>query len=85
MAFHFRQIYVPPGLIHGFAVTSEVAQVEYKCTDLYNPNAEFCVAWNDPDIGIEWPIAEPILSAKDTGARRLQELRELLPLHLREG
>jgi len=77
-AENFRQIYVPPGLLHGFVVTSDVAQVEYKCTDLYHPEAEFSVAWNDPDLGIHWPVDDPILSAKDAGAPRLAEVQDRL-------
>jgi len=61
----FRQIYVPPGYAHGFCVVSEVAQVEYKCTDFYDPADEGGVMWNDPVLGIEWPTTTPILSARD--------------------
>ena len=74
-----QQVWVPPGFAHGFLVLSERADVAYKCTDFYRPDTELTIAWDDPDIGIEWPISEPILSQKDTGARRLRELRELLP------
>lgn len=77
-AASFHQLWVPPGLLHGFLVTSEVAQVEYKCTDLYHPEAELSVAWNDPDLGIEWPIASPILSPKDADAPRLAEVQARL-------
>lgn len=75
---NFRQIYVPPGLAHGFLVVSEVAQVEYKCTDFYQPKAEFAIAWNDPELAIPWPIDEPILSEKDAAARPLSEMQERL-------
>jgi dTDP-4-dehydrorhamnose 3,5-epimerase len=79
-AENFKQIYVPPGLIHGFAVTSAVAQVEYKCTDLYRPEQDFSVRWNDPELAIQWPIEAPILSAKDRDAPLLSEARNhLLP------
>ena len=77
-AGNFRQLYAPPGILHGFCVTSEVAQFEYKCTDIYHPEAEFSVAWDDPDLGIEWPVREPILSAKDRDAPRLREVRDRL-------
>jgi dTDP-4-dehydrorhamnose 3,5-epimerase len=77
-AENFRQVYVPPGLLHGFVVTSETAQVEYKCTDGYDPAAEFSVIWNDPDLGIPWPIADPVLSEKDRNAPRLSEVRDRL-------
>jgi dTDP-4-dehydrorhamnose 3,5-epimerase len=69
-----RQVYVPPGLVHGFVVTSETAQIEYKCTDFYHPECEFTVAWDDPALGISWPVKEPILSAKDTNAPPLAAL-----------
>jgi dTDP-4-dehydrorhamnose 3,5-epimerase len=77
-AENFRQIYVPPGLLHGFVVTSEVAQVEYKCTTFYRPDAELCVAWNDPDLAIPWPIADPILSPRDAAAPRLRDVQHRL-------
>lgn len=75
-----RQIYIPPGFAHGFCVTSESALFAYKCTDAYVPQAEGCVLWNDPALGIEWPIAQPELSEKDQQGIRLAELpRERLP------
>jgi len=84
-AENFRQIWVPPGLLHGFVVTSETAQVEYKCTGLYQPGAEFSVAWNDPDLGIPWPVDEPILSAKDGDAPRLRDVQEKLVTYSPNG
>lgn len=60
-----RQLYVPPGFGHGFCVLSETAEVIYKCTDLYHPEEERSLLWNDPHVGVQWPIQEPILSAKD--------------------
>jgi dTDP-4-dehydrorhamnose 3,5-epimerase len=77
-ADNFKQIYVPPGLLHGFVVTSNEAQVEYKCTAYYRPEAEFSVAWNDPDLAIPWPVDAPILSAKDAAAPRLAEVQHRL-------
>ena len=77
-ADNFKQIYVPPGLLHGFVVTSDVAQVEYKCTAYYRPDAEFSVAWNDPDLAIPWPVDAPILSAKDAAAPRLTQVQHRL-------
>jgi dTDP-4-dehydrorhamnose 3,5-epimerase len=71
-----KQLYVPPGYAHGFCVLSEVSEMVYKCTTLYQPTADACVLWNDPQIGIDWPIADPILSAKDAAAPRLAELPE---------
>ena len=61
-----KQLWIPPGLAHGFVVLSETAEFLYKTTDYYAPALERCICWNDPDIGIEWPIeGEPLLSAKD--------------------
>ncbi|RBP51619.1 dTDP-4-dehydrorhamnose 3,5-epimerase [Arenicella xantha] len=72
-----QQLYVPPGFAHGFVVTSDTAEVVYKCTTVYAPAQEGSVLWNDPDIGIEWPIDSPILSAKDQVGRRLADLPAL--------
>lgn len=68
------QFWVPPGLAHGFVVLSDVADFEYKCTDYYNPLYESCLIWNDPEIGIEWPIDNPLLSDKDNKGKTLKEL-----------
>ena len=73
-----HQLWVPAGFIHGFCVTSERAEVEYKCTDLYDPGGELGVLWNDPEIGIVWPVKEPVLSGKDAAAPRLKDVREKL-------
>jgi dTDP-4-dehydrorhamnose 3,5-epimerase len=70
---NFRQIYVPPGYVHGFVVISETAEVEYKCTDFYDPGGELGVRWNDPDLAIAWPVQQPVLSAKDAALPTLQE------------
>lgn len=78
-AENFRQLYVPAGFLHGFCVLSETAQIEYKCTHFYSRGNELSVLWNDPDLAIAWPLAEPLLSAKDAAAPRLRELMELLP------
>jgi len=59
-------------------VISEFAQVEYKCTELYEPRAEFSVRWDDPELAIPWPIADPVLSEKDRRAPLLREVRERL-------
>jgi dTDP-4-dehydrorhamnose 3,5-epimerase len=75
---NFRQLWIPPGLAHGFCVLSERVHVEYKCTEFYDRDDELAIAWNDPRIGIEWPIRDPILSAKDASARPLAELAALL-------
>ena len=70
-----RQMYVPPGLAHGYYTTSETALFSYKCSDFYNPATEHGIIWNDPDIGIEWPTAEPVLSPKDGVYPVLKDLR----------
>ena len=69
-----RQLWIPPGYAHGFVVISEIADFEYKCTDYYHPQSETGVIWNDADLGIAWPIADPILSDKD---KRLPTLASL--------
>ena len=69
-----RQMWVPPGYAHGFCVLSEVADFQYKCTDLYFPEDEGGLIWNDPDVNIPWPISEPQLSAKDVRNPRLRDL-----------
>jgi dTDP-4-dehydrorhamnose 3,5-epimerase len=79
-AENFRQCYLPPGFAHGFAVVSAVAQVEYKCTALYDPNSELGIAWNDPAIGIDWPISDPLLSERDTRHLTLSAVMERLPV-----
>jgi dTDP-4-dehydrorhamnose 3,5-epimerase len=71
-----RQLWVPPGLAHGFCVVSDEADVLYKCTDYYRPDDEGGLAWDDPDLGVVWPVAAPLLSEKD---RRLPRLRDLDP------
>jgi dTDP-4-dehydrorhamnose 3,5-epimerase len=69
-----RQLYVPPGFAHGFCVLSEQALFSYKCSDFYAAQSEIGVAWDDPEIGIEWPIQSPRLSDKDQQNRRLQDI-----------
>ncbi|MFZ2266499.1 MAG: dTDP-4-dehydrorhamnose 3,5-epimerase [Azonexus sp.] len=69
-----KQLWVPPGLAHGFVVLSETAEFLYKTTDYYAPAHERCIRWNDPEIGIEWPIVgEPLLSAKDKAGASLAQ------------
>ncbi|HVS00164.1 MAG TPA: dTDP-4-dehydrorhamnose 3,5-epimerase [Thermoanaerobaculia bacterium] len=76
---NFRQLYIPPGFAHGFCVLSETAHVTYKCTDFYDPKDEITVVWNDPDIGIRWPIDDyPILNIKDRDAPRLADIVQRL-------
>lgn len=67
------QVYAPPGFARGFCVQSESAEVLYKCTALYNPRGESGIRWDDPRIGIEWPVAGPILSPKDATAQSLAD------------
>jgi dTDP-4-dehydrorhamnose 3,5-epimerase len=80
-ADNFRQIYVPPGFAHGICITSEFADIEYKCTDYYDPADELRIAWNDPSIGIRWPVENPILSDKDRAAGTIADQITLLPLY----
>lgn len=69
-----KQLWIPPGLAHGFVVLSDTAEFLYKTTDYYAPAHERSIAWNDPEIGIEWPIeGEPLLSAKDKLAMSLMQ------------
>ena len=68
-----RQMWVPPGFAHGFCVLTDSADFLYKCTELYAPESERSVLWNDPDIGIAWPVQAPLLSKKDAAAPRLRE------------
>jgi dTDP-4-dehydrorhamnose 3,5-epimerase len=70
-----RQFYVPEGFAHGFLVTAEKALFSYKCTAKYNQSAEGYVLWNDPEIGIRWPVeGSPVLSDKDRAARPLRDI-----------
>jgi dTDP-4-dehydrorhamnose 3,5-epimerase len=74
----FRALWIPAGFAHGFCVLSDVAEVEYKCTDVYDAEGQLAIAWNDPEIGVRWPIDHPILSPKDASAPRLREVRARL-------
>jgi dTDP-4-dehydrorhamnose 3,5-epimerase len=62
----FRQLYVPVGFAHGFCVLSETADLEYKCSDYYDPSGEAGLRWDDPTVGIVWPVRDPVLSRRDT-------------------
>ena len=79
-AENFKQVYVPPGFAHGFCVLSPIAQVEYKCTDLYDPAGELGVAWNDPALAIPWPVSQPLLSKRDARHPTLAEVADKLPV-----
>ena len=70
-----QQVWAPAGFARGFCVLSEYAEIEYLCTGVYNPKGESGVLWNDPEIGIEWPVKDPILSDKDRRAQTLAEWR----------
>jgi dTDP-4-dehydrorhamnose 3,5-epimerase len=72
-------LWIPPGFAHGFCVLSESADFLYKCTTLYDPADDRGIRWNDPALGIEWPIADPILSAKDRALPSLAEAAGALP------
>ncbi|GAC1683625.1 MAG: dTDP-4-dehydrorhamnose 3,5-epimerase [Gemmatimonadaceae bacterium] len=80
-----RYVWVPPGFAHGFCVLSDVADFVYKCTDVYTPGDEAGVLWNDPAVGIEWPIPHPILSDKDSTYAPLTPTRTDLPQVLTEA
>jgi dTDP-4-dehydrorhamnose 3,5-epimerase len=66
-------MWIPPGFAHGFCALEDDSDLVYKCTTLYDPAADRTILWNDPDIGIVWPVAEPLLSAKDAVAPRLRD------------
>ena len=77
-----NQLWIPPGFAHGFCVTSDSALFLYKCTAYYDPGGDFSLRWDDPQLGIDWPVAEPVLSAKDGAAPTLAEMPpEHLPFH----
>ena len=78
-AENFRQLYVPSGFAHGYCVLSERAQVEYKVTTFYDPASEISLLWNDPALGIPWPLEEPVLSKKDAAGKTLAQLSDILP------
>jgi len=74
-ATNMRQLYIPPGFAHGFAVLSHRALFHYKCTEYYEPSTERTLLWNDPDVGIDWPLDNPILSSKDRVGKRLKDFK----------
>jgi dTDP-4-dehydrorhamnose 3,5-epimerase len=75
-----RQLYIPPGFAHAYQTTSDVSVVIYKCSDFYSPDDERCVRWDDPQIGIEWPIPNAVVSTRDAAAPLLRDmLAEWLP------
>jgi dTDP-4-dehydrorhamnose 3,5-epimerase len=76
---HHRQLFVPVGFGHGFAVLSELADVAYLLSSPYDPATESGIAWDDPDVGVEWEVADPLLSARDKAAPRLADVANSLP------
>jgi dTDP-4-dehydrorhamnose 3,5-epimerase len=73
---NMKQIFVPPGFAHGFVTLSEFAQVQYKCTGFYTPSSEGTLSWNDPDVGVAWPIKDPTLSKRDSNGMSLRKYSE---------
>lgn len=69
-----RQLWVPAGFAHGFATLTDIAEITYKCTDVYSPEHDGGIFWNDPDLGIDWGVADPVISDKDAGLPRLADL-----------
>jgi dTDP-4-dehydrorhamnose 3,5-epimerase len=74
-----RQLFVPAGFGHGFAVLSEIADVTYLLSSVYDPATESGIAWDDPEVGVEWPVDDPLLSERDKQAPRLAEVVDTLP------
>lgn len=72
-ADNMRQLLVPEGFAHGFATLSDFAEVQYKCSNFYAPASEGAVRWDDPDLAIDWPISDPLVSARDAAAESLQD------------
>ena len=73
-----HQLWIAPGLAHGFAVLSEIAHFHYKCTEYYHPEVEACLRWNDPELGVVWPLEHPLLSENDKVSMSFAEYRENL-------
>jgi dTDP-4-dehydrorhamnose 3,5-epimerase len=78
-ADNYRQCYIPPGFAHGFCVLTSTAEVEYKCTDYYDPASEIGIAWNDPSLAIRWPVETPILSPRDSRHPTMAAQMDQLP------
>lgn len=81
-ADNLLQLYVPVGFGHGFAVLSECAEIQYKCSAYYNAQAEGAIRWNDPDLAIGWPVANPSLSERDRSAPTLARYRQAPAFHI---
>ncbi|MCF8723681.1 dTDP-4-dehydrorhamnose 3,5-epimerase [Nitrospina gracilis] len=69
-----RQLFLPPGFAHGYCVLSKTAEVVYKCSEYYHPEDEGGLIWNDPEVGIDWPVQNPVLSEKDRRHPRLKDI-----------
>lgn len=78
-ADNFKQCFIPTGFAHGFCVLTGTADVEYKCSDIYDPDDEFGIAWNDPELAIPWPVTDPHLSDRDRCNPTLAEVVDRLP------
>jgi dTDP-4-dehydrorhamnose 3,5-epimerase len=77
-----RQLFIPGGFAHGFCVLSDVAEIQYKCSEFYDPRDDRGVRWNDPALAVAWPVADPVLSVKDAAQPWLKDLRDdQLPAH----
>ena len=76
-----KQLYIPPGFAHGFCVTSESADFLYKCTEYYSPQSEHGILWSDPEIGIEWPGDNFIISDRDSKCKCMKDMMEFLPAY----
>lgn len=72
-AENYRQVWAPAGFARGFCVLSDVAEIQYKCTGLYNSRAESSIRWNDPKIGVAWPVPNPSISDRDRNAQTFEE------------
>jgi dTDP-4-dehydrorhamnose 3,5-epimerase len=78
-ADNFKQCYIPTGFAHGFCVLTSSAEVEYKCSDIYDPADQIGILWNDPALAIEWPVSDPLVSDQDRRNPTLAEIADKLP------
>ena len=70
-----KQLFIPVGFAHGFVSLSDISEVQYKCSGYYTPSAERTIRWDDPDLGVEWGVSQPLVSAKDRAGMSLAEYR----------
>jgi dTDP-4-dehydrorhamnose 3,5-epimerase len=80
-----RYVWIPGGFAHGFCAVSAVADITYKCTDIHHPEDDRGILWNDPSIGVRWPVDDPLISPKDAGHRTLDRARGDLPAYAAES